>query len=41
MERQQKNKLAQKYLGPYAIAEIHNNENLTIIRGQKLVKVHN
>jgi len=34
MEKQQKNKLAQKWLGPYVIAEINNNENITIIRGK-------
>lgn len=40
MEKQQKNKLAQKWLGPYVITEINNNENVTIMRGKKLVKVH-
>jgi len=40
MEKQQKNKLAQKWLGPYVIAEINNNENVTIMRGKKLIKVH-
>jgi len=39
MDKQKKNKLAQKWLGPYVIAKINNNKNVTIVRGQKLVKV--
>lgn len=40
MEKQQKNKLAQKWLGPYIISEINDNENVTILKGRKTVKVH-
>lgn len=40
LEKQQKNKLVQKWLGPYNIAEINSNENVTIVKGQKLIKVN-
>lgn len=36
----QNGKLNSKWKGPYVVTEIHNNENVTILRGRKEIKVH-
>lgn len=33
-------KLSPKWKGPFIITEIHNNENVTIIRNNKTIKIH-
>lgn len=35
-----KGKLNPKWLGPFAITDIHDNENVSIKKGQKEIKVH-
>lgn len=37
---QQKGKLGSKWVGPYEVIQLHNNENITIRRGRKEVKLH-
>jgi len=37
---QQKGKLGPKWLGPYNITNVHDNENVSIKHGRKEVKVH-
>ena len=37
---QQKGKLGPKWVGPYSVIKLNNNENITIQRGRKEVKLH-
>jgi len=37
---QQKGKLGPKWVGPYSVIKLHNNDNITIQRGRKEVKLH-
>lgn len=39
-DHNQKGKLSPKWKGPYPVIEIHNNENVSILRGRKEVKIH-
>jgi len=36
----QNGKLGSKWNGPYPVTEIHNNENVFILRGRKEIKIH-
>lgn len=36
----QKGKLGQKWLGPYQVLRLHDNENIVIQRGRKEVRLH-
>lgn len=39
-EHNQKGKLGAKWNGPYTVISLHDNENVSIQRGRKEVKIH-
>lgn len=36
----QKGKLSSKWKGPYSVTDVQDNENVTILRGRKEIRVH-
>jgi len=39
-DKTRKGKLNSKWLGPYMVVELNANENVTILKGKRKVKVH-
>jgi hypothetical protein len=39
-DHNQKGKLNPKWKGPYTVTDIHDNENISILRGRKEVRIH-